>query len=429
MKTLYKKICVVGIILAAAIIFQLSITLAVTDKTISVVSTAVKPVTPGPLLDDFRYAAPVNLWSVSTNTFSSSSLVPPPANAICTASYINDSNAYSGYSLKLNYDVSASGSSAGYYSQLAAQPLIGYTAISFYVKGAIGGEFFKIQLKNNSNTLYSSGGTSYHLNTAAIYITDYLDGGVTITWQKVTIPFHNFANLDGFSSMKELVFVFENAQNTTNGSLTQGTVYIDDIKFETTTVTAVRIDHFGDKIGTCALGGNIGTGIGNGAPPSSNRYSFSNVANEYSPSANGLKLEYNVNVATSYAYTYLIFGGGNDAVPATESGWIALPHDFSVYNYLYFQIRGSADGNPKEMRIELTDSSGFAKVVRISGIATGFQYYNIPLNIFADPDTGSANLNTAAIKQLTFVFEGDRIGDAGGNKTGIVYIDSVQFEQ
>lgn len=431
MRMLYKKTCIIGIILATSAIFQQNIMLAATDRTVSVVGTATKSATPGPLLDDFRYAAPLNLWSVGTGTFSSSLLVPPPANAICTASYINDSNAYSGYSMKLDYNATAANSFVGYYSRLAAQPLTAYTAISFWVKGAVGGEFFKIQFKNTSTTPYSfAEGTDtyyYSRNEAAVYITDYLDGGVTTTWRKVTIPFHNFANLDGWKSMKEFVVVFENSQSTTNISATSGTIYIDNITFETTPVSAVRVDHFGDKLGVCALGGNMGTGAGDGASASLNKYSLSNAINEYDPGGypNGLKLEYDV--TTGFAYTFLIFGGASNAKTTVEpikdkSGWIALPHDFSAYTKLTLRVKAKSGAeNPKQIKIELVDN-GAARAVIIDQISgTDWQIYEVPLSAFA-------SLDKTSIKQLTFVFEGWRINSAGGSKRGVVFIDSVQFE-
>lgn len=402
------------------------------------------PLTVGPILDDFDNAQSLNKWNCSTGTFSSSTAVPPPANARCTASFGADiSGTGSKYSLKLDYNVTATDSYAGYFSQMGGGNLTSptaYTAISFYVKGSAGGEFFKIQLKNTSTTSYTfvDGSDTYYYNRneAAVYITDYLDGGVISTdWKKVTIPLHNFANLDGFNSMKEFVIVFENSQSTTNGSATSGTVYIDNIAFETTPISAVRVDHFGDKLGVCALGGGMGTGVGGGASATLNKYSFSNTTNEYDPAGypNGLKLEYNVN--TGYAYTFLIFGGANNAKTTVtpikdKSGWIALPHNFSAYTKLTFRIRAKSEAeNPKIIKIELL-SGGGTSVVLINQISsTVWQGYALPLSGFVDPAHLSVhNLDETSIKQLTFVFEDWRIPPEGGSKAGVVFIDSIQFE-
>src|SRR3990167_5831996 len=84
--------------------------------------------TPGPLLDDFRNApAPVNVWGGSTDTFSSAGVEPPP-DAICQTSYINNPSLVyggTGYSLRLDYNVCAPSSYAGYYTGLGGASIAG----------------------------------------------------------------------------------------------------------------------------------------------------------------------------------------------------------------------------------------------------------------------------------------------------------------
>lgn len=403
---IYRRSTIIKTVVAALVLLSMhGMPVLAADKTGSAVASGTKPITPGPTLDDFSYAAPLNFWSLATGTFSSSASVPPPANAICTASYSNAPGVPyggSGYSLKLDYNVSLADSYAGYSSQLGSQSLSAYSAVSFWVKGAVGGEFFKIQMKNSSAS-------------AALYITDYLDGGVTTSWQKVTIPFHNFVNLSSVSSMSEFVIVFENAQCATNGSPTQGTVYIDNIVFESGPVPTVRLDHFGDRLGTSALGGNMGTMASSGTIS----YAFSNIVNEYSNYQCGLVINYNVTVSGAWVGVWSLFGGGAD-------GWTAVPHNFSSYNYLYLRVRGSSAGNPVKIRVELQDSAG-SRPIRLTGITTAWQYYRIPL---VDPGdgTGFVGLNRSAIQQMNIVLEGNQIYAAGGSRTGTVYIDSVQFE-
>ena len=58
-----------GVLLALlAIVLQQNVSAAKTDQTVHVSSTATKPVTPGPLLDDFRYSTALNLWACHTST-------------------------------------------------------------------------------------------------------------------------------------------------------------------------------------------------------------------------------------------------------------------------------------------------------------------------------------------------------------------------
>lgn len=396
---------------------------------------------PQALLDDFNGGTITNLWNGLTGTFSKSTAATIPDNEKCTATFTNSSMAYggTGHSLKLDYNVSQAASPsdgkptfAGYYSTLEGHSggttLAGYTAISFYVKGAVGGEFFKIQLKNTSTTLYPFGTTNYYRNTAGVYITDYLDGGVTTDWQKVTIPFDNFANLDSWNSMKEFIIVFENAQSTTNGSPTQGTIYIDNITFETGAINTVRIDHFGHKgkdaagndiPGANALGGNIGTAADAGT------ITFLADATDYYLYKYSLRLNYNVGASDAWVATYLIFGGGQDtdSHPDTnKSGWIAIPHDFSNYNYISLRIKAkSGTENPHAVKIEMNDASGSDYVLAFD-ITTDWQIYRIPLSNFG-------NISKASIKQLTFTITRYWVDYYNGNRAGTVYIDSVQFEK
>jgi len=380
---------------------------------------------PKALLDDFGSGTKVNAWNCNTDTFKSDTT------SSCTASYNDDpAIAYggTGHSLQLNYNVNTPNSYAGYYSLLGGGSLTAptaYTAVSFYVRGAVGGEFFKVQLKNRSTSSYWDAGKStyYFRNTASVYITDYLDGGVTTSWQKVTIPFYNFGNLDGFSSMAEFDIVFENSQSVTNGSQRQGIIYIDNITFETTSIVTARIDHFGDKLGVCSLGGNMGNGVGGGASASLNKYEFTNVSNEYSPYPNGMRLTYNITPGGSYSYVFILFGGGNtdNSVAHPEAGgWIAIPQNFNAFNYLTLRIRAASDSeNPKSIKLEIVDGGG-TKYSVLTGITTSWQYWQAPLSVFS-------GLDKTTIKQITFVFDPTWI-PAGGSKSGVIYIDYVQFD-
>ncbi|MDP3790171.1 MAG: hypothetical protein Q8R48_07210 [Candidatus Omnitrophota bacterium] len=414
------------------------------------------PFTPGPLLDDFNAGVVINAWNCTTDTFAKTGTT-----ATCTASYTDIAYGGTGRSLDLNYNVNETDSYAGYVSQLSSPLGNGnltspteYTALSFYVRGAAvsGGEFFKIQLNNTSgDNIYfapesfagKGDATHYSRNVASVYITDYLDGGVISTeWKKVTIPLHNFANLDGFSSMKEFAIIFENSQSTTNGSATSGTIYIDNITFEISDVNAVRIDHFGHKgknelgidvPGANALGGNIGWSGGDGGTVNAFADGINYPIYKYS-----MRLEYNV--TAGYAFTYLIFGGGNTIKETSpkhpvaseypdRAGWIAIPHDFSAYTNITFKARAETDAkNPKTMKLELAygvgDNNTYVLIDAIpfgGFLTTSWKTYTIPLSAFP-------LLGTNPIKKLTFTFEGWRIGDAGGSKTGTVFIDSVQFE-
>ena len=346
----------------------------------------------GPVLDDFNDGGKLNNWGHETGSFSD-------GGASCVDSRDATSPQEGLFCLKLDYNVSASASYAGYWSPLGGEDLGGYTTISFWVKGTAGGEYFKVELKNNS--------TNPNRNRAAVYVTDYLDGGVTTDWQEVTIPFHNFVNLDSWNNMKELVFVFENSQSVTNGSSTQGTIYIDSISFSTSSVNEVRIDYFGDKLGTCALGGNIGD-----MPTENFTHSF--TTNEHVSLPSALESTYNV-TSDSWGGQFIIFGGGED-------GWTEIPHDFSDYNYVIVWIKAkSATKNPKILKVEIVDNSKTCYVI-LRKITTSWQRYPIPLSAFD-------GLNKKNLRKMTFVYEDWRIDGDGGSRTGVLYMDDIQFEK
>ena len=394
-------------ILNAATILSLLLSLcgivfAQVDRTaeVSVNSVIEEPIIYGPVLDDFNDGGKLNNWGYDTGAFNS-------AGASCIDSRDVTSPQEGLFCLKLDYDVYLQESYAGYWSLLEGEDLSGYTSISFWVKGMAGGEYFKVELKNNS--------TDTDRNRAAVYVTDYLDGGVTTGWQEVTIPFHNFVNLDGWNNMKELVFVFENSQSVTNESSTQGTIYIDSISFSTSSVNEVRIDYFGDKLGTCALGGNIGDMQPSPTPPAPQYYTHSFTTDEYVSSPGALASSYNA-TSEPWGGQFIIFGGGND-------GWTEIPHNFSEYNYVIVWLKAkSATENPKILKVEMVDrASSPYPAVFLRKISTDWQRYAIPLSAFA-------GLNKNNISKMTFVYEASRINTDGGNKTGVLYIDNLQFQ-
>jgi len=359
---------------------------------VTVNSVVQEPITPGPVLDDFNDGGILNNWGYNTGSFASSG-------ASCVDSRDAGSPQEGAFCLKLDYNVFPSESYAGYFSQLGGKDLSSYTSISFWVKGSVGGEFFKIELKNNS--------ADSNRNHAAVYVTDYLDGGVTTSWQEVTIPFHNFVNLDSWNNMAELVLVFENYQSGVNGSPPQGTIYMDKISFSTTTANEVRIDYFGDKLGTCALGGNIGD-----MPTAKFTHSF--ISGQYMSPPSALESSYNV-TSDPWGGQFIIFGGGAD-------GWTEIPHNFSAYNYLGLYIKAKSESeNPKVLKVEIVDKSKTCSLI-LANITTSWKLYTIPLSFFS-------GLDKTTIKKMTIVYDQGLINSVLGSKQGILYIDNLKFHK
>jgi hypothetical protein len=201
-KKILRTAAILGLVLSLS-----GVVFAGVDRTgqVTVNSVVQKPPI-GPVLDDFNDGNTQNNWGYNSGPFAS-------AGASCTDSRVATSPQEGAYCLKLDYDVSFKDSYSGYWTLLGGESLSAYTSLSFWVKGTAGKELIKIEIKNDSST-------------AAVYVTE-----VTTSWQEITIPFQYFSNIKDWTSMKELVFVFENYQSVINGSPTKGTIYIDKIYF------------------------------------------------------------------------------------------------------------------------------------------------------------------------------------------------------
>ena len=401
---------------------------------VAITGQATIPFTPGAVLDNFNADSPLNAWNCSTGTFGSI-LTTKTNPGYCTKSW--DA---AGQALKLTYDITQTNSYSGYFTQLGGGSLAGYTAVSFYVKGSAGREFFKVELKNTGTTKYwdANDATHYYRNAASVYINDFLVGGVTTTWQKVTIPLNNFANLDGLTSMKELVFTFENTQSTLNDhSPAKSAIYIDSIVFETAAtfpVSIVKADAFGDKLFSNSLGGNIGVS----GSDSTATLSFAALSDANHTSLNALKYDYDVHLPGSYIAAFFIFGGGytDDTVEKPDKGgWLKVSQNLSAFNYITFWARAGNDAtNPTGFKVELHDFSGVGTgepfyTISWSGdsqhLTTNWQKYKIPLSYFADFD--SIILDKTRVSEMVFTIE--YYNTPTGKEIGTMYIDDVQFEK
>lgn len=418
---------------------ETAISLAYTtlDTPATVTGRGTVPLTQGAVLDDFATGSSLNKWNGTTGTYASTNAQGNPT-ATCTATWNS-----AGQMIQVDYNVNQSGSYCGYYSQMGGGNLTTpttYSAISFYVKGKAGGEFFKVELKNAGTTKYwdATESTDYYRNTASVYISDFLPGGVTTTWQKVTIPFHNFLNLDGFTSMKELVFTFEYSQSAANGSSTQGTIYIDTIQFETIAMTAVKVDPFGDKLTIDSFAGN--QAVTGGDSGGTGILSFEALSDAGHSAANALKFNYNVSAnGGSYAAASFVFGGGYTpsgvvGINPEKGGWIKVVHNFNDFSKVTFWARAKDTAtNPVGFKVELHDFSGvgtgepFYKITTTAGnkLTTTWQKYSIPFSSFED--WSHIALDKTRIGELVFTIENGNV--LSGHSIGAMYIDDVRFEQ
>ena len=265
-----------------------------------------------------------------------------------------------------------------------------------------GVEHLKIGLENTSNT---------GRNRASLYVNDYLDGGITNGWQKVSIPLDAFANLDNRTNGKTLTFVFERSYADASGFSRAGAVYIDDVRFSNISLGTVRIDHFGDNWGWGALGGNTGDGGLGGTA----NHSYTNAPGTYNVYPWAFQSGYSVPAVNNFSYNFIILGGGAD-------GWTAVPCNFSAYRYFKFWARAaSAGANPVSFKIEIQSTGHTSPPLQliIGGLTTTYQLFEVDLN----SSSVAPYIDKTAIKQIAIVYENFRVT----NKSGTVYFDDFEF--
>ena len=117
-----------------------------------------------------------------------------------------------GYAVRLDYDVdSPNPAYNGFWMKLNGENATAYNTLNFYVKGSKDGNFtkrIKLELKDMSNKP-----------------SPYIVSGITDQWQKISIPFEKFRRVEDWSSLNELVFVFDDI----NSNPKKGTVYVDQV--------------------------------------------------------------------------------------------------------------------------------------------------------------------------------------------------------
>ncbi|MDD5067065.1 MAG: gliding motility-associated C-terminal domain-containing protein [bacterium] len=369
------------------------------------------------LLDDFNSSSGLNKFGGANNAWSGGGASNPT-----TGYYVNPSVIFggTGCSMKISYNVTTLDSYCGFTFLLNGHNISQYNYLSFWVRGAIGGEFFKVELKNNSADPNREAGKSY--------ITDYYENGVTTDWKKVVIPLDAFTGMDSYTNMNELVIVFENYQSRTNNSPLTGTIYFDDIVFGTWFSGCVKVDHFNDNIGNHSLGGNIGDfdQVGTMADGGAS-HSFTNSTSYSDVSPYTFVSKYWLG-SDLWVGNSFIFGGGNN-------GWTNVTHDFSRYDNFVAYVRArSTKENPGTIQVEMTDNVEGDDRYYIQGVTTNWKKYSMPFINFRDNYGWSAvnDLNRTNLKKMCFTYKPNYTEAGIGlitSKTGVVLIDNIRFEK
>jgi hypothetical protein len=318
------------------------------------------------LVDDFCDTNPANVLGGDSGMFDN-----PEAGGTIAAYYDKES-------LRLDYDVLGTDKYAGYYTRLNQADLTRYSAVTFLVKGASGGEKAKIGLRDSLD------------NEPKIVLSEYLRTGVTTSWQKVTIPLVAFTRVLDWSSMESFVVAFENRIGSG-----VGTIYLDDIKFEHIPAVPVVVDNFNDMTGENGLGGSLWTSTGGGAAINT----AYDPANAYGDSGAGYRVSYGGVTGTAWA------AAGSDLMDLDASG----------YEILSFYIKGASGGEKPNIYLADNVIRKFVNIEDYVSVTTFWQWVRIPLEDFA---ALGVNITDSSYFQVVFEWE---------EMEGTIYLDDIQF--
>ncbi len=237
-------------------------------------------------------------------------------------SYDSD-NAFGGFgnSLKFDYTIHTNGDVGMIWMNLKGDPaqavnLNDYSYLSFWVKGAVGGEVVRFRMKEQA-TLQES---------PWVDIRNYLPGGkITTSWQKVVIPMTTFLN-PVFDETTVGTFMIKAEYDGFGIGAHSGTIYLDEIILSTGTsliyVDTMEVDELILEptwgFDTDSLNLNVVAQQGNGGQSyKTNTYEtdHTNYKGQCSYKLNQTRS----NTANSYAQTVWVLGTGGTPPPLNVS--------------------------------------------------------------------------------------------------------------
>jgi RHS repeat-associated protein len=284
---------------------------------------------------------------------------------------------YSQQSLELSYDVSIDHSYAGYITLLNQFDLRPYNAVTFLVKGAEGGEKAKVGLVNSSD------------NEHKILVSEYLPGGITTQWQQVRIPLAAFTRVADWSSMSKLAISFENVLGDNDG-----TIYVDDIRFEQLADVPIVLDNFNDMTGENGLAG-LYWAYAEGSAVIDAGY---DTENRYGPTGAGYRISYNVSEGN---YAFL----SSDLMVLNAAG----------YNTLSLYIKGANGGERPSIYLGDGTTREYVDIENYAPVTTSWQKIDIPLEDFV-----KQGIDISDLRYVQVVFERETVA-------GTVYLDDIQI--
>ncbi|MBN1492745.1 MAG: hypothetical protein JW938_01210 [Candidatus Omnitrophica bacterium] len=357
-----------------------------------------------PLIDDFNDGGTLNNLGGATGTFLNSG-----GDGVMKVSTVSVGT--NNYAAKIDYTIRNTSTFGGYYSKLQSNSFTPYGYLYFDVRGANGGEYFKIQLQTNTGTY----------TQANLMITDVLGATLTTSWQTVAIPLLSFFNLATISNMNELVFVFEGAQSDQNGITlpVSGSIYLDNIRVVTgSTPDSLLIDNFNDRVGTCSLGGSRADLADSGS---------------VTGALNGSELVSIYTAVTTWGGHTIVLGGGGDSwQPVTRN-------ELMQYNGVSITSR-IISGTPRvkvefEVHSPYLGARGFLPDTRMfyyfDGMSAAVDFNDFliatPLGVFPVTDLGGSFETAVDIiyGKCSIIYEKTN----GYTDTGSIAIDNIRFEK
>jgi hypothetical protein len=284
-----------------------------------------------------------------------------------------------GHVLKLSYDVSEEEAYSGYITSLNGLNLSDYQIITFWIKGANGGEAVLIGLRGEGDKEHK------------VKVGNYLQTGITATWQQVKMPLVAFSGIEDWQTMQNLSLSFENRIDSG-----QGTIFVDEMQFEKK-LGSIVIDNFDNPQGINLFGGEFGVFYQGNCTIDAD-YDSLNAADS---SPNGYRISYGDSIGESLSYC----GWATDLRGIDASGIEAIT----------FLIKGSRGGEQPNIYLYDGVNRAYVDVENYTLISSSWQKVSIPLSEFS-----TQGVDITHLEAFEMVFEWDRM-------SGIIFIDNLAF--
>ncbi len=279
--------------------------------------------------------------------------------------------------LVLDFDVTAAGQFAGYYTGLANLDATAYTTLDLLVRGETGGEQLLVSLRDRNNY------------EPRLSVGDFLPGGVTTAWRWVQIPLAAFGPQLDRTDLTSLSLTFDNGYAPTSGRL-----YARELRL-TALPTAVIIDNFDDQ--NLQMNGQ-GLGYWSSAPGGT-LVATTVTGDSLHPQGAALQLDYAVN-SPGYAIWH------SDLRPFIHNG-------DPTNTFLTLWVKGANPSVP--VNLYLTDSSSRAHVALSDYVTLNGQWQLVRIELSRFTAQG---LDLAALTGFEVVFE-------LGSGSGRLWLDNI----